>query len=556
MSISPSTVVRADLLKLVEQELLGPRGGVDEEISGTPRARYAVGGLAPVTVDPTLALLHHGHNVTDEADAGADPNETGLGVSDIDPATAGQRGVAVVTDEDAGTAKDDEDRDEGPKGALTHPSSMGLRFQVPRDCGILTVTASWGRYEGFWQENEDGRRILYSRRIPVEKSAEIDVRDHDQHETLEPIQLDSDVSLRVELFPLDDRMIVELALSNDRVTGMDAPPRDWLFQTKLRVEAISGEPVFRATRDMLDPGYDETDDERRRLDLQYRHRLEFAIGRTCSVTWTEAAEDSRRATAVETTWLPTADIPQTIAGSAGGAVTAMRELAGIAPDGVRNAFAPLVDGYTTWLAGQHSIADQLPEHLREIAAEAIAEAEVVAERLSEGVSLLTTSEQAMQAFRFMNRAMRDQRIHSQIAAMRSADDSLSIKAATATVQEKGDDAASWRPVPAGVHPAPVAGTDRSCERASQWRCRQRRVAVLPDRWWKDRGLPRTRRVHVRHPPTPRNTGVRQRGIGWRRWCRRPDALHPSSPHLATVPAGRSLGLCRRTDPPREAGVVG
>ena len=68
---------------------------------------------------------------------------------------------------------------------------------------------------------------------------------------------------------------------------MDAPPGDWLFQTKLRVEANSGKAVFLPSRDVLDDGYDETDDERRRLDLQYRHRLEFAIGRTASVTWTD-----------------------------------------------------------------------------------------------------------------------------------------------------------------------------------------------------------------------------------------------------------------------------
>jgi Helicase conserved C-terminal domain len=441
MAISSSTAARSDLLKLLKQELLGPRNDANEEIVGTPRARYAVGSLAPVTVDPTLALMTVGR----DSDPGADPNETGLAVSDIDPSTSGQRGVAVVTDEETGTADDDEDRDEGPKGALTHPSSMGLRFQVPRDCGILAVSASWGRYEGFRRENEDGRRILYSRRIPVEKSAEIDVQERDRHVTLAPIELDSDVSLRVELFPLDDRVIVELALSNDRVTGMDAPPSDWLFQTKLRVKANSGEAVFLPTRDVLDSGYDETDDERRRLDLQYRHRLEFAVGRTCSVTWTDADDGSRRATAVETTWLPAVDVPQTIAGSAGAVVTAMRALAEIAPQDIEQAFMPLVDGYTVWLSKQRIIADELPVHLQEIAADAIAEAEGVADRLRGGVALLQSDEQAMQAFRFMNRAMRDQRLHSQIAARRSADETLSIRDATAAVNELGDDAASWRP---------------------------------------------------------------------------------------------------------------
>jgi Helicase conserved C-terminal domain len=447
MSISPSTVVRADLLMLIEQELLGPRNGAEEEITGTPRARYAVGGLAPVTVDPALVSTGSGGDVTADGagDYGQDPNETGRGLNDIDPTTSGQRGIPVGTDEEVGTARDDEDRDEGPKGALTHPSSMGLRVQVPRDCGPLTVTASWGRYAGFRKENEEGRRVLYSSRIPVEKQAELDVRGHEQHTTFDPIELDNDVSLRVELFPREDRVIVELALSNDRVTGMDAPPGDWLFQTKLRVEASNGVAVFLPTRDVLELEYDETDDERRRLDLQYRHRLEFAIGRTCSVAWTKEADESRRATTVETTWLPTADVPQTIPGSAGAGITSMDALSDIASEDVEQAFAPLVDGYGNWLAEQQAIAKNLPDHLQEVAAEAIAEAGVVADRLRDGVSLLESSGQAMQAFRFMNRAMRDQRHHSQIAAKRAANNGLSIEDATDAVESLGDQAASWYP---------------------------------------------------------------------------------------------------------------
>lgn len=440
MTVSASTAVRADLATLIEQELLGPRNGPEEEIKGTPRAAYMVGALAPVTVDPAL-------EVTVLDDNGADPAETGLAISDLDPISNGQSGVPVPTDEDP--AEEDEERDEGAKGALTHPSSMGLRFQVPRDCGVLAVTASWGRYESFRQENEDGRKVQFSRRIPFERTAEIDVRDHVEHVVLPPITLDTDVTLRVELYPRDDRTIVELALSNDRTTAMDAPPGDWLFQTKLKVEANSGEAVFLPTRDVLAKGYDELDPERQRLDLQYRHRLEFAIGRTASVTWTEgfdAEGDSlRRATSVETTWLPTADVPQTVAGSAGEAETAMRALMDLEPAGVDAAFRPLVDGYREWLDKQVELAAQLPGHLREIADESIAEAGLVVDRLEAGLELLKSNPQALQAFRFMNRTMRDQRTRSQIAAKRSGRATLSIEGALAEVEADGDKAASWRP---------------------------------------------------------------------------------------------------------------
>src|SRR3954453_18444364 len=46
------------VLGLLRQELLGPRGERDEEIPASPRAMYAVGGLAPVTIDPALARIH------------------------------------------------------------------------------------------------------------------------------------------------------------------------------------------------------------------------------------------------------------------------------------------------------------------------------------------------------------------------------------------------------------------------------------------------------------------------------------------------------------------
>jgi hypothetical protein len=63
----------------------------------------------------------------------------------------------------------------------------------------------------------------------------------------------------------------------------------------------------------------------RRLDLQYRDRLEFAIGRTCSVDW-DAAPGTRQARAVWTTWLPTAETPQTRPGEVAEALLSMDAL--------------------------------------------------------------------------------------------------------------------------------------------------------------------------------------------------------------------------------------
>ena len=440
MGVSSSTVVRAELIDLIRQQLLGPRGDAEEEIPGTPRAAYAVGGLAPVTIDPGLARMES----EQDDDAEYDPETATSAINDMDPENQPQPGVPVPSDEAISTADSEDDEDEGPKGASTHPSSMGLRFQVPLDAPRLRVTAGWGRYAPFQKTNEEtGRKRTWSRRTPYLVTREIEVSGTTSR-THFSVELDDDVSLRVEIFPRDDRHIVELALSNDRVTGVDAPPRDWLFQTELTVDGIDGSPCFLPSRDVLDPGYAEFDPERRRLDLQYKHKLEYAVGRTCSATWDEET-GRRRARRVSTTWLPLADVPQTVAGDAGDTVVSMRLLAEAEATELRAALGPLIAGYNDWLVEQDRTAEELPAHLRDTANEAIAEAREAAGRLEIGLALLEKDEDALRAFRFMNRAMRDQRMRSQVAGARAAAEGISVDAALAEVEAKGDAAASWRP---------------------------------------------------------------------------------------------------------------
>ncbi|WP_456598663.1 DISARM system helicase DrmA [Blastococcus sp. SYSU DS0616] len=441
MSCAPSTVVRGELVELVRHELLGPRGDLDEEVPASPRAMYAIGGLAPVTIDP-LARVHFD---VEEAESQGVDGAPVQAISDADSEHPGQPGVPVPTDEDVATADSDDEEDTGPKGALTHPSSMGLRFQVPGDVGTLVVTASWGRYESFQRLNEEtGKKRTWFRRTPFEIPKEL-VLGGTTVRRADVFELDTDVSLRVEVFPLGDRLIVELALSNDRVTGTDAPPGDWLFQTKLTVTSKDGSACFLPSRDVLEPGYREPDEERCRLDLQYKHKLEYAVGRTCSVDWDDVPE-ARRAREVTTTWLPTADVPQTVAGEAGDTVTSMRVLAEIDAGDVRRALEPMIAGYATWLdEDQAQTAAALPDHLEKTASEAIGEARVAASRLEAGLRLLETDPDTLRAFRFMNRAMRDQRIRSQVAAARAAKAGVTVEQALAEVEAKGDKAASWRP---------------------------------------------------------------------------------------------------------------
>ena len=142
-----------------------------------------------------------------------------------------------------------------------------------------------------------GRPIRHYQRIPVEERRTIRLADLVPGKTAS-IALRDDACLRVDRYddPQFGRVLVEIALCNDRETPMPIPLSMWMFQTKLQVDA-GGAEVFLPVRDVLEQDWPEHDEEVKRLNLQYRNRLEFAIGRTCSVDWT-VKEGSRRATAV------------------------------------------------------------------------------------------------------------------------------------------------------------------------------------------------------------------------------------------------------------------
>ncbi|MGL5861331.1 MAG: DISARM system helicase DrmA, partial [Phycicoccus sp.] len=332
---------------------------------------------------------------------------------------------------------------------LMIPASMGLRFQVPLDLDAVTVHASWGTYSPFREQAESvgGRPRSRFRRTPHAASKTIDVSRLAAGETT-VLPLEDTVVLQVDR--LDDtqatppRALIEIALCNDTIATKPIPTHVWLYQTRLDVDA-HGEAVFLPVRDALvETGLDD-DPEQRRLELQYRDRLEYAVGRTCSVDWTLGEPQARRATAVRTTWLPVTETPQTDARDVPGVITDMTVLATAPAETLRAGLEPLADAYAAWLAGERARAATLPGHLRPDAEAALHEADLVADQLRDGIRVLLGDAEALRCFGFMNAVMAQQRIHSQIVELRAKDPKLTIAQAEAMVRGAGSNAHSWRP---------------------------------------------------------------------------------------------------------------
>jgi hypothetical protein len=422
---------RENLTDVLERELLGPLNGPEEVIDGSPDSVYLIGRIAPVKLAPGKA----------------DPTaaDTGEADTDVGDATDAEesRGVPVTAVDE--TNADDEDtgiEDEPQRRGLMIPASMGLRCQVPDDLDSITVTASWGRYEPITEEREDtGRSIRKYKRVPIEIAKRIRLADlHDG--TTAAIPLKDKVVLRVDRYDDPDRgcLLIEIALCNDRETERKIPVSAWLYQTRLTVTA-DGADAFLPTSDPLLDTRREHDDEVRRLNLQYRDRLEFAVGRTCSVDW-QLADGERRAAKVWTTWLPTCETPQVTAEEID-ALLDMRRLAAASPTELRDGLAPIVERYEEWLDAEEAKAQQLPAHLREEGLEAVSEARKVHRQLADGLVHLLTDPEALRCFRFMNEVMADQRVQSQVARRRAQDPDESVEEARAAVLGQARSPHSW-----------------------------------------------------------------------------------------------------------------
>ena len=446
---STSVSARAGLLEILRRELLGPAEGDTEILTTQPSQRYLLGRIAPTRLQNAAETPA---TETPEDRDGIDPLDaaasTGVPVTGSEEDT-----LSAAVDEDPGEDTDDEPVRRG----LMIPASMGLRFQVPAGLDALNVHVSWGTYEPTGAGAETGQASADTgtryRRVPHEHSLRLEPAALTPGHTEDRI-LDGDVTLRIDSH-LDEpagRYLIELALCNDRTTPRRIPTEAWMFQTRIDVDA-GGRAVFLPVHDPTlppapgtaaqpDPGSEEA-----RLDLQYRDRLEFAVGRTCSADWSlpptlPGNEVLRRAVQVRTTWIPTVETPQTTAADVPGALLDMRALAAAAAapngsDALRDALDPIVSAYSTWLDEQAAAAADLPDHLRGTAEEALAEARQVRSQLAEGLAHLTADApdgaEARRCFAFMNRVMADQRVRSQIAAARAVDAEVRVEEAEARV---------------------------------------------------------------------------------------------------------------------------
>nr|WP_245795237.1 DISARM system helicase DrmA [Desulfacinum infernum] len=380
-----------DLLQwAVVDDLLGPADGPVEEIVGmSVRDRYLVGKLAP----PDTRL----------------PDDQVEELPD-----------AATTDPDGA----DRESEASTSQSLV-PSSFGFTFCVDASVESIEIRATWGRYERTESERIDertGRPFRCWKRIPSGGTATVSL----DRRIVEPIVVDRncpDVVVQGTVgAPLEngDRLVT-LFLVNNQEKPDENQDQAWVFQPELVVRDPEGRAIFRRRPLMANIGSDQ---EREALEMIYRRRIEFAVGHGVSVHATPSDENPERALEVRTRVVPRYEVAVTeTPGTSPDDRPAMRRLvadgsldmlrlAEMERDSLVSILNVLADDYASWIEEQRGRIGTEVCGFDSSARMALDRCEAILERLREGITVLGSDDAALDAFRFANRAMASQRIHS------------------------------------------------------------------------------------------------------------------------------------------------
>ncbi|MCW3052013.1 MAG: helicase domain protein, partial [Chthonomonadales bacterium] len=383
--------LRDELQAMVQADLLGPAGGDHEEIGDEAqnvRDRYILGVLAPR------------HRVEkDESEP-----------SDGELAQGG------------GGDGDDGSPDTGaPQKGTMFPSSLGMTFHVAGDAKAFNVTASWGRYERVKSEvltTEKGDPKTVWRRIPVEATAKIAL-ERGRLTPWSPCEECPEVMVQGMVRRKEGELdwTVTLFLVNGQKEPKESRDVAWLFQAGLAVEAPGKSPIF--VKRVVHRSQGKLDEEMYRelksLEMLYRCRAEFVVGHGVAVHAEPDTANPLRACRLETCALPITEVAAVEPASIPGLTLDMKELAKTTGENFAAALSPLVEAYADWIKTQKQRLAQGDDYLtgyRAIGADALARCEKAQERIQEGIALLASDPHASAAFRFANRAMWLQRIHT------------------------------------------------------------------------------------------------------------------------------------------------
>jgi len=243
--------LRAELLRLVEGDLVGPAGGDHEEIDESRVSdRYLSGMLAPKHRCPDDDSSPGTQSVEENPEE-EDPDEEDSGPSSM--VVAVEATESSISSSGAGDP-DDGGADGEPAIQTTFPSSIGFTCTVDGAVDKLRVAASWGRYEKVPSdhlETDAGKPKKVWRRIPEQAEYVLPLVEGDIKfpanvhfcDAMHEILLEGRVR-RQRGSDGREVWVATFFLVNGQTEPRELRDAHWLFQAQLTAESVDGRGVF------------------------------------------------------------------------------------------------------------------------------------------------------------------------------------------------------------------------------------------------------------------------------------------------------------------------
>lgn len=402
--------VRSELEDIIYKDLLGPAGGEREEFDeGSVSDRYLVGQLAP--------QKRRGGNIE-------------------------------VIEEDLDSHANDEEESGSEMSVATNkslfPSSVGFTCSIDGTATAIKICARYGKYTRGKSENfltKKGNPKTVWQREQIDKKFDSIKLIENMEEKF--IVFSSDygevyLRMRVRRYSADGDWYVSIFLVNAQEEPKSKEGnRDlaWVFQPEISIESAGKTPdIFR--KKMRLHHYEEVDPvrqaEMREMGMLYRKQVEFAAGHGISVHAETSLGDVCRAVKLKTSVIPKYEVKKVTPPTVEeipllkSLVLDMKILAETKTEDFAGKLGGIADAYQDWIENKQvpRLSDESEdlESFDNQAKSNLEKCRVTLKRIREGLKVIQENEQAAEAFRFMNRAMWQQRVHSILSESRRRGD--------------------------------------------------------------------------------------------------------------------------------------
>lgn len=275
---------------------------------------------------------------------------------------------------------------------LFRSSTMGISFKLKK-LTTVEIEASWAIYED--KEHK---------RLPQAENWKIDLSNQ-RTGTLENLNESKYGKVRYTVNYRNNLYHINVFLMNSLKRENQYPEQDEvMFQSSLKIHI----PTIHVAKFTS-----KADQYHVQNELLYRDKEELAIGHGVGVDWKTVGN----ITTIYSTWMPRFELPNVEHCKIENQSFKMKDLSEYPVDILKEKLSVIPSAYKLWLNHETKIVNELPDYLKSEAEQNILKVKNTIERLEEGISLVTKSNDSLYylAFQFANRAMLLQRAQSGVA---------------------------------------------------------------------------------------------------------------------------------------------